>query len=89
MEYVDELNWNELLTFLLAQRLELNALESALKTADILSDDQIRQIRTATSETAKAWSTTPGDDVMALLRVHSSPFATMGVPPRRDVKREE
>jgi hypothetical protein len=75
-------DWRQLLTLLLAQRLEINALESALKMASILTDAQIREIRTQASDTAKAWSAKDGDDPLALLRVHSSPAATMLVPPR-------
>ncbi len=76
--------WRQLLSLLLAQRLEINALESALKAAGILTDVQIRAIRTQASDTSKAWSSIESDDVMALLRVHSSPFATMLVPPKLD-----
>ena len=72
--------WKELLTILLSQRLEINAMETALKTAGILTDSQIKAIRTQASDTAKAWSSRESDDVLALLRAHSSPFATMGVP---------
>jgi hypothetical protein len=76
--------WKELLTLLLSQRLEINALESALKNANILTGAQITEIRTQTSDTAKAWSSKESDDVLALLRVHSSPLATMFVPPIRE-----
>jgi hypothetical protein len=76
--------WKELLTILLAQRLEINAIESALQNASILTDAQIKEIRTQASDTAKAWSSKDRDDVLALLRVHSSPFATMSAPPRRE-----
>ena len=76
--------WKQLLTILLSQRLELNAIESALKTASIVTDAQIQEIRTQASDTAKAWSSKDGDNVLALLRVHSSPFATMCVPPGRE-----
>ena len=72
--------WRELLTLLLAQRLELNAIANALKTANILSGAQIKEIRQQALDTAKAWSSKESDDVMALLRVHSSPLATMSVP---------
>ena len=72
--------WRELLTLLLAQRLELNAIENALKTANILSGAQIKEIRQQALDTAKAWSSKESGDVMALLRVHSSPLATMSVP---------
>jgi hypothetical protein len=84
MDYVTTAEWRRLLALLLAQRLEINALESALKTAGILTDSQIREIRTQASDTAKAWSSNEGDDVLALLRVHSSPAATMLVPPKRE-----
>lgn len=73
--------WKELLTLLLAQRLELNAVESALRSADILTGMQIREIRSQALDTAKAWCAKDSDDVLALLRVHSSPLATMSVPP--------
>ena len=82
MDNVTTGEWRELLTILLSQRLEINALESALKTTSILTDAQIKEIRTRASDTAKAWSSKDGDDVLALLRVHSSPFASMSVPPR-------
>src|SRR5882724_964473 len=75
--------WRELLTILLAQRLELNAIESALKAADVLTDQQIKELRTQTSDTARAWSSQDSDDVLRLLRVHSSPFATMSALPKR------
>jgi hypothetical protein len=76
--------WKELLTILLAQRLEINAVESAVQKAGILTEAQIREIRTQASDTAKSWNSRDGDDVLALLRVHSSPFATMAVPPPRE-----
>jgi hypothetical protein len=84
MDHVTTVEWRELLTILLAQRLEINAMESALKTAGIVTDAQIKQIRTQASDTAKAWSSRDGDDIVALLRAHSSPFATMSVPPPRE-----
>ena len=73
--------WKELLTLLLSQRLEINAIESALKAAGVLTDSQVKEIRTQASDTAKAWSSKDGDDALTLLRVHSSPMATMSVPP--------
>ena len=75
--------WKQLLTLLLSQRLEINAIESALKTAGILTDTQVKEIRTQALDTAKAWSSNDSDDVLTLLRVHSSPTATMLVPPKR------
>lgn len=76
--------WRQLLTILLSQRLEINAIECAVKNAGILTDAQIQEIRTQSSDTAKAWSSDAGDDVLALLRIHSSPGATMLVPPVRE-----
>jgi hypothetical protein len=84
MNNVTNMEWRHLLTLLLSQRLEINAIESALKAASILTDTQIREIRTQASDTAKAWSSKDSDDVLALLRVHSSPAATMLVPPLRE-----
>ncbi len=81
MDGITGAEWKDLLTLLLAQRLELNAVENALKTANILSGGQVKEIRTQASDTAKAWSSKETDDVMALLRVHSSPGASMAVPP--------
>jgi hypothetical protein len=72
-------DWKQLLTLLLAQRLELNAIESALKSANVLTGAQLQEIRTQASDTAKAWSSKPDDDVLALLRVHSSPSASMSI----------
>ena len=76
--------WRQLLTLFLSQRLEINAIESALKSANVLTETQIRDIRTQASDTAKTWSSNPSDDVLELLRVHSSPRATMLVPPARE-----
>jgi len=84
MDNVTTVEWRQLLRLLLSQRLEINAIESALKTAGVLTDAQIKEIRTQASDTAKAWSSNESDDVLALMRVHSSPFATMLVPPRRE-----
>ena len=76
--------WRLLLRFVLTQRLEINAIESALKNSKLLTDAQIKEIRTQASDTAKAWSSKDSDDVLALLRVHSSPLATMSVPRTRE-----
>ena len=78
-----EREWPALLRLLLAQRLELNAIESALKTAGILGDEQLRDLRVQAADTARAWSAKPQEDVLELLRVHSSPLANMTVSPRR------
>jgi hypothetical protein len=76
--------WKQLLRLLLAQRLELNAIESALKNARILNDAQLAGIRTQAADTAGAWSSRDDDDILALLRVHSSTLATMLVPPAQE-----
>ncbi len=82
MHNVTAEEWRLLLRLLLAQRLEINAIESALKGAGILTDAQIREIRTQASDTAKAWD--DRDDFLTIIDVHSSPGATMLVPPARD-----
>jgi len=74
-------DWRLLLRLFLAQRLELNAIESALKNSRILTDAQIREIRAQASDTAAAWVSDNDGDALALIRVHSSPGATMLVPP--------
>jgi hypothetical protein len=84
MDNVTTAEWRQLLRLLLSQRLEINALESALKNARILSDAQIKQIRTQAADTATAWSSNDNDDVLALLKVHASPLATMLVPPAEE-----
>jgi hypothetical protein len=84
MDHMTTVEWKQLLTLLLSQRLEINAIESALKTARILTDTQVKEIRMQASDTAKAWSSSDSDDVLALLRVHSAPSATMLVPPKRE-----
>jgi hypothetical protein len=66
-----------LLTLLPSQRLETNTIGSAMQTASIVPDARIREIRTQASDTAKARGSKDCDDVWALLRVHSSPLATM------------
>ncbi|HXM41964.1 MAG TPA: hypothetical protein VN924_11965 [Bryobacteraceae bacterium] len=84
MDNVTTAEWRLLLRLVLAQRLEINAIESVLKRAKALTDLEIKEIRTQASETAKAWSSNKGDDVLTLIRVHSSPDATMLIPPARE-----
>ena len=76
--------WRLLLRFVLTQRLEINAIESALKNSGILTDAEIKEIRTQAAQTAKAWSSEDGDDVLKLIGIHSSPDAVMLVPPIRE-----
>jgi len=84
MDSVSAEDWRRLLRLLLAQRLELNAIESALKNARVLTDAQIKEIRRQAADTAEAWSSQDGDDPLKMIQVHSSPDATMLVPPNRD-----
>jgi len=81
MENVTTGEWRQLLRLVLAQRLEINAIESALKRANALTDAELKEIRTQASDTAKAWSSDDSDDVLTLISVHSSSYATMLVPP--------
>lgn len=76
--------WRLLLRLVLSQRLEINAIESALKSSRLLTERQLKAIRKEASQTASAWSSDDQDDVLALIRVHSSPDATMRVPPIGD-----
>jgi hypothetical protein len=73
--------WRQLLRLVLAQRLEINAIESALKRAKALTDVELKEIRTQASDTAKAWSSDDSDDVLTLIGIHSSSHAAMLVPP--------
>jgi hypothetical protein len=84
MDTVTTVEWRLLLRLVLAQRLEINAIESALKRAKTLTDAEIKEIRKQSSETAIAWSSRVGDDVLTLIRVHSSPDAAMLVPPAQE-----
>jgi len=80
MDNVTTAEWTQLLTLVLAQRLEINALGSALKRAGALTDAELKAIRQQASNTAAAWSSNETDDVLKLIRIHSSPDATMNVP---------
>ncbi len=79
MDIVMPAEWRLLLRLLLAQRLEINALEGSLTKAGILTDAYLKEIRTRAADTAKAWSS-DDDDVLTLLRVHSLPGASMRIP---------
>ena len=84
MDNVTTAEWRLLLRLVLAQRLEINAIESALKRAKALTDVEIKEIREQASDTATAWSSGETDDVLTLIRVHASPGAAMLVPPPRE-----
>jgi hypothetical protein len=73
--------WRLLLRLLLSQRLEMNAIESVLTNAGVLTAEYLREIRTQASDTAKAWSAHESDDILTLLKVHSLPTASMRIAP--------
>lgn len=76
--------WRLLLRLVLSQRLEINAIETALTTSRVLTEGQIKEIRKQASQAATSWSSDDSDDVLALIKIHSSPEATMKVPPIRE-----
>jgi len=76
--------WKLLLRLVLSQRLEINAIETALTTSKALTEAQVKEIRKQASQAAKSWSSDDSDDVLALIQIHSSPEATMLVPPTRE-----
>jgi hypothetical protein len=84
MDSANTTEWRLLLRLVLAKRLEINAIESALKRANALTDAEIKAIRKQASETAEAWSAGDHDDILTLIRVHASPHATMLVPPAEE-----
>jgi len=77
---IDQGAYRLLLQLLLAQRLEINAIESALKNAGALADSQIQEIRRQASKAAEVWSRDGGIDLLGLIRMHSSPSANMLMP---------
>ena len=77
---MEQLELKELVRLVLAQRLEMNAMTSALKEAGILTEWQIREMRKQAADTATAWAADEEGKVLRLIRVHGSPAATMGVP---------
>ncbi len=85
MEKVTRQEWRALLTLVLSQRLEINAIESALLRDHALTDAELKRIRTQAASTAKAWGSQEDDDLLALIRAHSSPDATMLIPPPQEL----
>lgn len=77
---MDQGAYRLLLQLILAQRLEINAIESALKAAGVLADSQIQEIRLQALKTAQAWSRDGSIDVLQLIQIHSSPNAAVLVP---------
>lgn len=77
-------DWRMLLRLLLAQRLELNAVEAALLDVGSLTSAHLEEIRSQAADTAKAWSQEDDDDILALVRIHSLPHAGVRIPPPAD-----
>ena len=77
-----------LLQLILAQRLEINAIESALKSAGVLADSQVGEIRLQAWKAAEAWSENGSIDLLGLIQIHASPTATMVVPLSQESKDE-
>ena len=86
MKTVTEEEWQALLRLVLAQRLEINAIESALTNANVLTASQIREIRLQATQTAQTWGL--DHDLLALAGMHALPDATMQVP-LSDATRDE
>ena len=74
MQNVTAEEWRLLLR-LLSQRLEINAIESSLKNANVLTDAQTKEIRAQARDTAMAWSSRDSDDVRS-----SSEYAHLQTP---------
>lgn len=85
---IDQGAYRLLLELVLAQRLEINVMESALKAAGVLTDSQIQEIRLQASKSAEVWSQDDSIDVLGLIRMHSSPNANMLVPLSQEAKDE-
>jgi len=85
---IDQGAYRLLLQLVLAQRLEINAIESALKNAGALADSQIQEIRLQASKAAEVWSRDGGIDLLGLIGVHSSPTANMLMPLSQEAKDE-
>src|SRR5262249_25149026 len=64
---IDQGAYRLLLQLVLAQRLEINAIESALKNAGALADSQIQEIRLQASKAAEVWSRDGGIDLLGLI----------------------
>ncbi|HWZ32340.1 MAG TPA: hypothetical protein VNX18_13455 [Bryobacteraceae bacterium] len=85
---MDQGAYRLLLELILAQRLEINAIEAALKSAGVLADSQIREIRLTASKAVEAWGRDGSFDLVELIRIHSSPGATMLVPLSQETRDE-
>jgi hypothetical protein len=69
-----------LLRLLLSQRLEMNAIESVLIRAGVLTAEYLKAIRTPAPDAAKACSADESD-ILTLLKARSLPTASTGVAP--------
>ena len=85
---IDQGDYRLLQQLVLAQRLEMNAIEAALKSAGILADSQIQEIRSQASVAAEVWSRGDGIDLLKLIRMHSSPNANLLVPLSQEARDE-
>ena len=85
---IDKGAYRLLLQLVLAQRLEINAIESALKGADVLADSQIQEVRLQASKTAEVWSRDTGIDLLGLIRMHAYPNANMLIPLSQEARDE-
>jgi hypothetical protein len=85
---IDQGAYRLLLQLVLAQRLEINAIESALKSAGVLADSQIQEIRLQAFKAAEVWSRDGGIDLLGLIRMHSSPNANTLMPLSQEARDE-
>jgi hypothetical protein len=85
---IDQGAYRLLLQLVLAQRLEINAIESTLKNAGVLADSQIREIRLQASKAAEVWSRDGSIDLLGLIRMHASPNANTLMPLSQEARDE-
>jgi hypothetical protein len=85
---IDEGAYRLLLQYVLAQRLEINAIESALRNAGALADSEIQEIRLQAARTAEVWSRDGEIDLLGLIRMHASPNANMLMPLSQEARDE-
>ena len=88
IEPMENDDWRLLLRLVLAQRFEVNAIESALEDAKVLTHGQVLEIRAQAAKTAEAWSRDESADLLKLLLIHSQPGATMTVPLSQETREQ-
>jgi hypothetical protein len=59
--------WKLLLRLMLSQRLEINAIETALTSSKALTEGQVKEIRKQASQAAKSWSSDDSDNMLTLI----------------------